>query len=131
MVGVSFDKVAGGKLDLTNLKVTGYEDLTDIFGNEDDGGVSGEFVILVLNKNGGTAVDGESKDMKFSFYHDWDEDWDGEPYWKQSGKVVPAGKVSFAAGEGLWVQVNPYAYTTEQKTPVYTLEFPGIDDQAE
>ena len=122
MLGVAFDKVSGGNLDLCDLKVTGYEDLTDIFGNEDDCGVAGEFSVTVLNKNGGTEIDTAGKQMKYQFFHDWDEEWDDAPYWKQFGgsKITP-GKVSFGTGDGVWFQVNNYAYTTEQKTPVYSL----------
>ena len=92
-------------------------------------GCQGDIYIVVLNANGGTAIDGKGNECRYKWYHAWDKTngWAEKGKWVQPTvdgdiEITDANDVEFAMGEGLWVNVAT-AYEDGMM-----LGFPGVDD---
>lgn len=83
--GVCFVPVTGSTFDLTDLKVTGYEEST-------------EADVYVQ------TLDGVGRTVASYFYYDVPGELTG--WLDESDEIVDAGTVTFQAGEGLWVYCN-------------------------
>ena len=129
MIGASFNQIGSQGICLKDLTPVGY--LTaPWFLDEDQEGCNGEFNIKILDKNGGTALDGNEKEKNYKFYHSYDvdgEEWQNDACWKQGSTKITKGMVTFEMGEGLWAYVAASAYTMGFKGKYY-LEFPGLED---
>ena len=122
MIGASFNSVGKQTMDLTELKVTGYEN-AEYF--EGEGGVFGMFELRVLNAFGGVATDKAGYEKDYYYFHIKNEDSGkyepNEYYWLQNGFEDPIekGAVTFDVGEGLWFDVFADAYVSKEEN--YTL----------
>ena len=98
-VGAQFAAVSGTAIDLTDIKVTGYDEATE-----------GEVSVQVLDAYGKST-------MIYSYY-----DVPGElTGWLDSGdNLIEAGTVTLASGDALWVDAPSEAYNLQTAGQVPT-----------
>ena len=128
MVGFSFDQIGQGKtMKLTQLAPVGYEDVNYFLVKARKGVKTGIFTLVVLDNGGGTALDKDGKEMKWSYARTYDVDnakWQDDGRWvrtSDSAVITTENDVTFDAGQGFWFNVSGNAYPTGTAADKYTL----------
>ena len=131
MQGATFATIAQEGIKLSEMTPVGYLGNATYTDKKKGKGCQGDIYIMVLNANGGVALDLKGNQKTYKWYHAWDKTngWAEKGCWKQYDaevsdyvEITSANDVEFAMGEGLWVSVAT-AYEDGMM-----LGFPGVDD---
>ena len=119
MTGSNFDKITKAGMRLTDLRPTGYEDIT-YWSTGKGNGKFNDIVTITLLSYQGKAL----REWKWLASYNKDTSTWNEGYWYDAADtsktpIVPGSDADheFEVGEGLWVNVDPNAYSKPSPKP--------------